>query len=152
MATVTAAAPGNATAGTTPAPLAVRALVMSCQAARLPSGGAMSWVSTSGVLGKFLDGEPESDGRYVRLDCDLVVEPGSRAARYAVGFGAGKSRSIFEITLRDHASGDELGLYHGYGTGSGMGFKVAGGGARKMTEDDIQENAAYFVELLREVL
>jgi hypothetical protein len=32
-----------------------------------------------------------------------------------------------------------------------MGFKVAGGGARKMTEDDVQENSKVFVELLAEV-
>ncbi len=87
----------------------------------------------------------------LRLDCDLEVEPGSRAKRYFVGFGAGKSKSVFEIHLRDNESSQDLGLYHGYGTGSGMGFKVAGGGARKMTEDDVQENAKKFVELLQEV-
>ena len=106
----------------------------------------------SGALGTVLD-DPPADGAagYIRLDCDLVVEPGSRAARYAVGFGAGKSRSVLEIHLRDHASGSELGLYHGYGTGSGMGFKLAGGGARKMTQDDIQENTKQFVTLVQEV-
>lgn len=88
----------------------------------------------------------------VRLDCDLLVEPGNRAVRYVVGFGAGKSKSIFEIHLNDHQTGEELGLYHGYGTGSGMGFKLAGGGARKMTQDDIQENAKKFAELLQGVL
>lgn len=92
-----------------------------------------------------------SEGAALRLDCTLEVEPGSRAARYLVGFGAGKSKSVFEIHLRDNESKDDHGLYHGYGTGSGMGFKLAGGGARKMTEDDVQENAKKFVELLQEV-
>lgn len=92
-----------------------------------------------------------SDGPALRLDSDLDVEPGSRAMRYVVGFGAGKSKSVFEIHLRDNVSKEDHGLYHGYGTGSGMGFKIAGGGARKMTEDDVQENAKKFVELLQEV-
>ncbi len=105
----------------------------------------------SGVLGKVLDKAPEEGAAdYLRLDCTLEVEPGSRAARYVVGLGAGKSRSIFEIHLKDHASGDELGLYHGYGVGTGMGLKLAGGGARKMTQDDVQENTKNFVKLLKE--
>lgn len=96
--------------------------------------------------------EPEEGAVGVlRLDCDLDVEPGSRAARYMVGFGAGKSRSILEIHLRDHATGEEVALYHGYGAGSGMGLKLAGGSARKMTQDDIQENTKNLMELLREV-
>lgn len=107
---------------------------------------------TSHALGEF-HSEPPAEGAagVVRIDCDLVVEPGSRAARYVVGFGAGKSKSILEIHLRDHSSGETLALYHGYGTGSGMGFKLAGGGARKMTQDDIQENTKLLVELLAEV-
>lgn len=106
----------------------------------------------SRVLGEVLESAPEKGAKgYVRLDCDLTVEPGSRAMRYVVGFGAGKSRSILEIRLRDHKSGDELALYHGYGVGSGMGFKLAGGGARKMTQDDVEENTQVFVELLAQV-
>ena len=106
----------------------------------------------SGVLGKVLTEAPaEGATGYLRLDCDLEVEPGSRAARYAVGLGAGKSRSILEIHLRDHESGAEVGRYHGHGIGSGMGFKLAGGGARKMTQDDNQENAKEFVRLLAEI-
>ncbi len=107
----------------------------------------------SAALGEVLESAPaEGAEGYLRLDCDLTVEPGSRAARYVVGFGAGKSRSIFEIHLRDHQTGEEVGLYHGYGVGTGMGFKLAGGGARKMTQDDIQENTKEFVKLLEKVL
>lgn len=109
-------------------------------------------LQTSGALGSYLSAAPAAGEKgYLRLDCVVTVEPGSRAARYAVGFGAGKSRSIFEIHLRDHASGGELGLFHGYGEGSGMGFKLAGGGAKKMTQDDVQENSKLFVELVAEV-
>lgn len=109
-------------------------------------------LKTSGALGPFLTAAPAAGEKgYLRLDCVVTVEPGSRAARYAVGFGAGKSRSIFEIHMRDHASGGEVGLFHGFGVGSGMGFKLAGGGARKMTEDDVQENSKLFVELVAEV-
>lgn len=108
----------------------------------------------SNVFGEILDGPPEQGASkgVVQLDCDLTVEPGSRAARWAVGFGAGKSRSILEIHMIDHATGEEIGRYHGYGVGSGMGLKLAGGGARKMTQDDIQENTLQFVELLAKVL
>ena len=106
----------------------------------------------SGALGDVLDDAPEAGTAGVaRLDCDLVVEPGSRAARYVVGMGAGKSRSILEIHVRDHATGEEIALYHGYGAGTGMGFKLAGGGARKMTQDDIQENTKDMMELLAQV-
>lgn len=91
---------------------------------------------------------PAGTAGVLRLDCDLQVEPGSRAMRYMVGFGAGKSKSVLEILLRDHATGRQIGRYHGYGTGSGMGLKMVGGGARKMTQDDIQENTKKFIELL----
>ena len=105
----------------------------------------------SGLFERVWDASPES-GRtgVLRIDCDLLVEPGNRAARYVVGLGAGKSKSVLELHLEDFADGRELGLYHGYGVGSGLGFKVAGGGARKMTEDDVQENAKMFGELLKE--
>lgn len=109
-------------------------------------------LKSSGFFGTYHESPPSAgNGRIVRLDCSLVVEPGSRAARWAVGFGAGKSRSILEIHLRDHQTGEELGLYHGYGVGSGMGFKLAGGSARKMTYDDIEENSKKFVELLAQL-
>lgn len=105
------------------------------------------------VFDEVSDGRPGDDVEgVVRLDCDLLVEPGNRAVRYLVGFGAGKSKSILEIHLNDHQTGEELGLYHGYGTGTGMGFKLGGGGARKMTQDDIQENGKMFAELLKGVL
>lgn len=104
------------------------------------------------VFSEVLTEEPEEGAEGVlRLDCYLEVEPGSRAARYVVGFGAGKSRSILEIHMVDHASGEAIGLFHGYGAGSGMGFKLAGGSARKMTQDDVQEATKIFMELLREV-
>lgn len=106
----------------------------------------------SGLFETVLESPPEDGEGVIRLDVELVVDPGSRAARYVVGFGAGKSQSIIEIFMRDHKTGEELGKYHGYGSGSGMGFKLAGGGARKMTQDDIQENAKRFVELLQEAL
>lgn len=105
----------------------------------------------SRALGTFLEEEPEGKApKRVRIEADLEVEPGSRLMRYAVGFGAGKSRSILELHLIDDESGEEIALYHGYGVGSGMGFKLAGGTARKMTQDDVQENTKKFVELVAE--
>ncbi len=105
----------------------------------------------SRALGSFLEEKPKGKAATrVRIDADLEVEPGSRLMRYAVGFGAGKSRSILELHLIDDESGEEIALYHGYGVGSGMGFKLAGGTARKMSQDDVQENTKKFVELLAE--
>ena len=109
-------------------------------------------LKSSSFFGKFHDSAPaEGAEGIVRIEGKIEVEPGSRTARYLVGFGAGKSRSILELTLIDHATGKELGLFHGYGVGSGMGFKLAGGSARKMTQDDIQENTKIFAELLAEL-
>jgi hypothetical protein len=106
----------------------------------------------SGRFEKVWEAAPEKERPGVlRLDCDLLVEPGNRATRYLVGFGAGKSKSILEVKLTDFVSQKEIGLYHGYGTGSGMGFKLGGGGARKMTQDDIQENAKMMADLLTQV-
>ncbi len=106
----------------------------------------------SGALGTVLDGPPaKGETGAVRIDAELIVEPGSRAARYVVGMGAGKSRSILELEINDHASGDEIAHCHGYGVGSGMGFKIGGGGARKMTQDDIQEFSKKLVELIAQV-
>ena len=53
--------------------------------------------------------------------------------------------------LKDHVSGEEIGLFHGHGIGSGAGFKIGGGGARKMTQDDIQENTKMSLDLLGEI-
>jgi hypothetical protein len=90
--------------------------------------------------------EELEQAKWLRLDCDLVVEAGSRALRYWVGFGAGKSKSI--LTIRMKGGGDEdLGHYHGFGSGSGA-VKLAGGGAVKMTKDDTQENMKQFARLL----
>ncbi len=89
---------------------------------------------------------------YLRIDCTLEVEPGSRMLRYAAGGGAGKSRSVLECEFIDNSDGRVLAMYHGYGSGTGMGFKIGGGGAAKMTKDDNQENAAKLAELLKRVL
>lgn len=106
----------------------------------------------SGLFAQVLESAPKNTSGFLRLDCDLKVDPGNRAVRYVAGFGAGKSKSIFEVHIRDAKSGQEVGLYHGFGTGTGMGLKIGGGGARKMTEDDIQENSKKFAELLQQVL
>lgn len=94
---------------------------------------------------------PEGEPNALRLDFDLVVDPGSRAARFAVGLGAGKSKSVLEILMKDHETGELVGKYHGYGSGSGIAIKPGGGSATKMTKDDIEEHSAKFVELLKKV-
>ena len=110
-------------------------------------------LSKSGLYSRVLD-EPKAslEDNHLRLDCTLDVEPGSRMLRYAAGGGAGKSRSVLECEFIDSSDGRVLAMYHGYGSGTGMGFKIGGGGAAKMTKDDNQENAAKLVELLKRVL
>ena len=109
-------------------------------------------LSNSGLY-RTVHSEPQAtnEDNYMRVDCELEVEPGSRMLRYAVGGGAGKSRSLLECEFVDQASGRVLALYHGYGAGTGLGFKLGGGGAAKMTKDDNQENTAKLVELLKRV-
>ena len=109
-------------------------------------------LNESGLYSDVLSEPNAADGEnYLRVDCVLEVEPGSRLLRYAAGGGAGKSRSILECEFVDQASGRVLAMYHGYGSGTGLGFKLAGGGAAKMTKDDNQENTAKIVELLKRV-
>jgi hypothetical protein len=107
----------------------------------------------SGLFSQVLDDtHAAADSSYLRIDCKLDVEPGSRMMRYALGGGAGKSRSILECEFIDSSDDRVLALYHGYGAGTGMGFKIGGGGAAKMTKDDNQENTSKIVELLKRVL
>ena len=106
----------------------------------------------SRVLGELLAAAPPAGAEgYLRLDCKVDVQPGSRMKRFAIGLGAGRSKSVLELRMVDHASGEEVGLYHGFGVGSGMGLKLAGGGVGKMTQDDIQENTKMFVQLVEEM-
>lgn len=109
-------------------------------------------LSEAAVYEKVLDRVPSGkmEGRWLFVDAEFTVEPGSRAARYLVGMGAGKSKSILELRLYDPKKKDRLGLYHGYGSGVGV-LKLAGGGAAKMSKDDIQENARQFAALLGKV-
>ncbi len=85
---------------------------------------------------------------YPRLDCTLLVDPGNRAKRYLMA--SGQSRSIMEIELRDHATEELVAVFHGYGIGTGFGLKMFGGGARKMTQDDVQKKAKVLIKLLKE--
>ena len=108
---------------------------------RLTKTGALGEVMPRGAP------DPGAEG-YLRLDASLLVDPGNRAKRYLMA--SGKSRSVMEIELRDHATEELVAVYRGYGIGTGLGMKAFGGGARKMTQDDIQENTKAFIKLLNE--
>jgi ankyrin repeat protein len=86
----------------------------------------------------------ESQEKWLRIDADLSVDPGSRAARYWVGFGAGKSKSVLEVFFKDHETGTQVAKYHGKGSGS---IGVGGGNAAKMTERNIRRNTEECAEL-----
>ncbi len=80
-----------------------------------------------------MEGRPgDDDVAYLRLN--LSLEQGS---------GAAKPTYILEIHLLDHESEEEIGRYHAYGTG-----RVARGAGRRTTQDEVQESAEEFVELL----
>jgi len=107
----------------------------------------------SKIFPEVLKRAPGNDrSKVLEIACDLWVQPGNRGIRYFVGYGVGKSKAIFNIQLKDFSTGEDIGFYHGYGSGSGMGFKLVGGGAEKMTRDDIQENSEKFVKLLKKVI
>jgi ankyrin repeat protein len=89
----------------------------------------------------------ENQEKWLRIDVSLLIDMGSRVVRYFGGFGAGKSKSVLEIFFKDHKTANEVAKYHGYGIGSGMAFKLVGGGAVKMTRDDIDENTKECVKL-----
>ncbi|MEM7246285.1 MAG: hypothetical protein AAF533_13130 [Acidobacteriota bacterium] len=75
----------------------------------------------------------------VRIDCQLIVD--------AKGSG---SRSMLKIALRNVHDNELLAHYHGHGSGSGLASLFARAGNRKRAKDDLQENTAMFVQLLRE--
>ncbi len=55
--------------------------------------------------------------RELKIEADLFeFDPGSRAARYFVGFGAGKGRIGYHVTLKDAATSEVVGRLDAYGT------------------------------------
>jgi uncharacterized protein DUF4410 len=55
--------------------------------------------------------------RELKIEADLFeFDPGSRATRYFVGFGAGKGRIGYHVKLRDAATSEVVGQLDAYGT------------------------------------
>jgi len=84
----------------------------------------------------------------LRWRCE-VIDPGSRAKRYWVGFGAGRSGVGLAGSLVDRASGQELATFR-HQKESGIG--VAGGDYMKFLRDDATETARDIGTMLRILL
>ncbi len=55
--------------------------------------------------------------RGLKIEADLFeFDPGSRAARYFAGFGAGEGRIAYHVTLKDAATSEVVGQLDAYGT------------------------------------
>ncbi len=72
----------------------------------------------SGKLTKYFASEWKGEtDRELKIEADLFeFDPGSRAARYFVGFGAGKGRIGYHVTLKDAATSEAVGQLDAYGT------------------------------------
>jgi hypothetical protein len=92
-----------------------------------------------------------ADARVVRMEPRLSIQYGSQAMRAFVGFGAGKSATHLRIDFIDARTGDLLGYFNGYGTGSGY-WSFSGGSAQRMAADDLQESMSVFHEGLQKAI
>ncbi len=95
-----------------------------------------------GVFGELVDAEPANlpeDGPSLRIKTTLTLQHGSRAMRYFVGAGAGKSKLHIQIEMVDASSGKALAKYNGFGSGAGFA-SFSGGAVSRMAHDDLQEN------------
>lgn len=104
----------------------------------------------AGIFGDILSEIPldAPKGRaIIKIKTRLTIQHGSRAARFIIGFGAGKSKLHIRIDFIDAKTGKHLAMFNGYGTGMGiMSFQA--GGVQRMSRDDLQENYAKLVRLL----
>ena len=92
-------------------------------------------------------GEMTDDKPILRLKPNITLQYGSKTARALVGMGAGKSKTIIRIEIFDGRSGDHIGYFNGYGSGSAwfVGGST-GAGVSTMAQDDIEESFNLFVE------
>ncbi len=88
------------------------------------------------------------NGPIVRITTTLTLQHGSQAMRFWVGAGAGKSKLHVRIDFYDARTGQALGYFNGYGTGSGT-WSMSGGGVQRMARDDLEENYDDLAEHLR---
>jgi len=65
----------------------------------------------------FADDWKGKGDKELRIDADMFIfDPGSRATRYLVGFGAGKGKVGYNVTLTDVSTGAVASRFEAYGT------------------------------------
>ncbi|MCP4204980.1 MAG: DUF4410 domain-containing protein [bacterium] len=107
-------------------------------------------LASTGLFGRIISVAPPElpvGVAVVRVATRLTLQHGSQAMRFWAGGGAGKSKLHIHIGLSDARSGDRIGYFNGYGTGTGI-WSISGGGVQRMARDDLEENYAKLGEYL----
>jgi len=107
-------------------------------------------LASTGLFGQIVSAAPlelPADLAMVRITTKLTLQHGSQAMRFWAGGGAGKSKLHIRIVLADARSGNRLGEFNGYGTGTGI-WSMSGGGVQRMARDDLEESYTKLGEYL----
>lgn len=111
----------------------------------LKASGVFSGVVSTAPL------ELPTDVPILRLQPKLNLQHGSQAMRYFVGMGAGKSKTHIRIEIFDARTGEHLGYFNGYGSGSGS-WTFTGGDTSRMAQDDVEESFDDFATYVRQAI
>lgn len=103
-----------------------------------------------GVFAEILTEIPAAapEGRKIlKAKTRLTLQHGSRATRFLISFGAGKSKLHIRIDFIDARTGKHVAFFNGYGSGAGiLGWQ--GGAVQRMARDDLRENYNKLARLL----
>jgi hypothetical protein len=91
------------------------------------------------------------DKPILRLQPEIQIQHGSQAMRVFVGMGAGKSKTHIRVEIFDARSGEHIGYFNGYGSGSGA-WTFTGGDTSRMAQDDFEESFNLFAEYLQQAI
>lgn len=108
-------------------------------------------LKTNGTLDRVISSAPIGLPDHLpvlRLEPTLSVQHGSQAMRAFVGFGAGKAKTHIRIEIIDARSGEHVGYFNGYGSGSGS-WTFSGGNTARMAQDDVEESFQLFADYLQ---
>lgn len=87
----------------------------------------------------------------LRMQPSIEIQHGSQAMRVFVGMGAGKSKTHIRIEIFDARTGEHLGYFNGYGSGSGS-WTFTGGNTSRMAQDDVEESFKIFSEYVNQAI
>jgi len=87
----------------------------------------------------------------LRMQPSIEIQHGSQAMRVFVGMGAGKSKTHVRVEIFDARTGEHLGYFNGYGSGSGS-WTFTGGNTSRMAQDDVQESFNLFSDYINQAI